>query len=206
MANLSRWRDTWKGLGVEPPSDARYDALIACHREPHRHYHTVRHLEECFARLDDARGSAARVYEIELALWYHDAIYDTHAADNEARSADLAAEAAAEAGVPAAVIARLRDLILATRHDGVPDTQDAALLVDVDLAILGASPERFDEYEAQVGREYAWVPDRIFRTRRREILEGFLARRSIYATEHFRRACEAAARSNLARSIAALTR
>lgn len=204
--NLSRWRDTWIGLGVAPPADAQYHALIACHAEPHRHYHTVQHLEECFARLDEARDGVARVHEIALALWYHDAVYDTRAADNEERSADLAEHVATDAGVPAAIVARIRDHILATRHDGAPQTPEAALVVDVDLAILGAAPARFDDYEAQVRREYAWVPEPIFRTRRREMLEGFLARRDLYVTQHFRRSYEAAARSNLARSVAALSR
>jgi predicted metal-dependent HD superfamily phosphohydrolase len=50
----------------------------------------------------------------------------------------------------------VRDLILATRHDVSPPGGDAALLVDVDLAILGSPAERFDEYERQVRQEYSW--------------------------------------------------
>jgi predicted metal-dependent HD superfamily phosphohydrolase len=99
---------------------------------------------------------------------------------------------------------RVRDHVLATRHDGTAATADATLLVDVDLAIFGASSLRFNEYEAQVRREYAWVPGPLFRDKRREILEGFLARPHLYATMHFRRTLEAAGRANLLRSIAAL--
>lgn len=69
----------------------------------------------------------------------------------------------------------MRDLILATRHDVSPPAGDAALLVDVDLAILGSPAERLDEYERQVRQEYN--------------------------TEHFRSRYEAAARANLTRSI-----
>ena len=72
------------------------------------------------------------------------------------------------------------------------------------LAILAAKPERFDEYERDVRAEYAWVPAPIFRAKRLEILESLLDRDHIYATSHFRRSAESAARANLTRSIANL--
>jgi predicted metal-dependent HD superfamily phosphohydrolase len=78
------------------------------------------------------------------------------------------------------------------------------LLVDIDLSILGAAPERFDEYETQVRAEYRWVPDFMFKPKRREILGEFLARDRIYATPVLRAQLEAHARMNLARSIARL--
>jgi predicted metal-dependent HD superfamily phosphohydrolase len=99
------------------------------------------------------------------------------------------------------VIARVRDLVKATRHDSTPRSRDAALVVDVDLSILGAAPARFDAYERQVREEYAWVPDAVFRPKRRALLEGFLARSSIYSTAFFRERLEAAARANNARSL-----
>jgi predicted metal-dependent HD superfamily phosphohydrolase len=95
----------------------------------------------------------------------------------------------------------VRHLILATRHDGSPPAGDAALLVDVDLAILGSPAERFDEYEQQVRQEYSWVPGFVFKRKRAEILEGFLRRPALYHTEHFRSRYEAVARANLTRSI-----
>jgi hypothetical protein len=98
----------------------------------------------------------------------------------------------------------VHQLILATKHNAAPATLDAALLIDVDLAILGAAPGRFDEYERQVRQEYSWVPGFLVRRKRREILEGFLARPHVYFTDHFRARCEARARANLARSIAQL--
>ena len=85
-----------------------------------------------------------------------------------------------------------------------PLDPDARLLVDIDLAILGAAPERFDEYEVQVRQEYAWVPGPLFRRKRREILQGFLDRPCIYTTEPFRTRFELQARSNLQRSVARL--
>jgi predicted metal-dependent HD superfamily phosphohydrolase len=96
---------------------------------------------------------------------------------------------------------RVRQLILATRHDAAPVSPDAALVVDVDLAILGAPADRFDEYEQQVRQEYAWVPGFLFRRKRRQILEAFLARPYLFHTPSFRTSYEDQARANLERAI-----
>jgi predicted metal-dependent HD superfamily phosphohydrolase len=130
-------------------------------RRPHRHYHTVRHLEECFAQFDLLKEEATRPEEVELALWFHDAIYDPRRSDNEARSAQWAFESLQ--GVSPGTAENVRALVMATRHDALPESNDAQILVDVDLSILGASEERFDEYEAQARAEYAWVPGRKIR-------------------------------------------
>ncbi|MCB0087254.1 MAG: hypothetical protein KDE54_05020, partial [Caldilineaceae bacterium] len=101
-----------------------------------------------------------------------------------------------------ACIGRVKEHILATRHATPPQGQDQALLVDIDLAILGAESERFEEYEAQIRAEYSDVPSPLFRRKRRQILEGFLARSSIYATPELRQRFEERARQNIARAIA----
>ncbi len=94
--------------------------------------------------------------------------------------------------------------MLATRHDAVPESDDARLTVDIDLAILGAPPARFAEYEEQVRREYAWVPQRVFDNARAGILRRFLERPSIYATTLFRERLDSTARSNLEATLARL--
>lgn len=200
MPSLERWRSTWQGLDIGA-SDALYKDLVSRYAEPHRHYHTGRHLDECFVQLDAVPSLAERLHEVELALWFHDAVYAARASDNEAKSAEWARAAIFEAGGSSAVAGRVHDLVLATRHDETPSPGDATLLVDVDLAILGADVARFDEYERQIRQEYAWVPGIIFRKKRRAVLEGFLARPQIYGTAHFRERLERRARENLARSI-----
>jgi predicted metal-dependent HD superfamily phosphohydrolase len=194
---LSRhWTQAWQALGIAPPPGL-FERLIAAYSEPQRHYHDVRHLSECCAHFDAQRAAAVRPAEIVLALFFHDAVYDPRAADNEARSADWARDALHQAGAADETARRVAELIMATRHDGRPADADARLLVDIDLAILGAPPERFAEYEAQIRREYEWVPELLFRRKRREILEQFLARRPIYATAGLRALCEEQARVNL---------
>lgn len=170
-----------------------YDALIARYSEPHRRYHTLEHLEECFAAFDEIADLAAHPADVELAIWFHDAIYDTRRGDNEERSADWARSVCGE---------QVARLVMVTRHEAVAQGADEKVLADVDLWILGAPEKRFDEYETQVREEYGWVPGPIYRRKRREILESFVARPAIYHTDRFIQRYEARARANLARSLA----
>lgn len=201
---LASWRRTWQALGAPHADEALHERLIACWSEPHRHYHTLQHLRECMAHFAEVRSLADRPAEIELAVWFHDAFYDPARNDNEIRSADWARASVLQAGLPPDVAARVHALVMATRHQAVPDVGDAQLLVDVDLAILGADARRFHEYERQVRAEYAHVPEEQFRPGRRRILSGFLARPRIYSTGYFQDTLEQRARQNLNRAIARL--
>ena len=99
---------------------------------------------------------------------------------------------------------RIHALVMVTRHAIPPIGVDAQVLVDADLSILGAPAARFQEYEAQVRLEYAWVPDATFHPARARILEELLGRPHLYSTARFRERYEAQARDNLRRSLAAL--
>jgi len=200
----SRWNDSWRRLGVPAPSQDVFTALIARWAEPHRKYHTLQHLEECLALFASERSLAEHPGEVAIALWFHDAVYDTRRHDNEAASAQWARQVLLDAGADAAVADRLHGLIMATRHSEVPSTPDAKLLVDIDLAILGAEPARFAEYERQIRDEYGFVPQPLFRDKRAQILRGFLQRPAIFATQAFADRFDRRARANLARAIAQL--
>lgn len=204
MTFLDRWNADWADLGTAPPDNRIWAALLARYAEPHRAYHTAQHLEECFAHFDRCRELATHPGEVAIALWFHDAFYDSQASDNEARSAAWAEEVVTAAGGGRDVSARVRDLVLATRHLTPAEPGDPALLVDIDLAILGAEPGRFDEYEAQIRQEYSWVPEGVYRATRARVLAKFLAWPHIYATPWFAKQFEARARANLQRSMARL--
>ncbi|MES2973204.1 MAG: N-methyl-D-aspartate receptor NMDAR2C subunit [Pseudomonadota bacterium] len=198
------WHSAWHALGLPGDNTALRDQLVARYAEPHRKYHTLQHLGECIAMLGRYPGQPDHPGEVEMALWFHDAIYDIGVPGNEERSALWARAELEAAGVSAAVARRLHAMVMATRHDVVPQTADEQLLIDVDLSILGAAPARFDEYEVQVRREYSAVPDGDFQRRRKQILLGFLARPAIYGTAFFSCLLEAQARKNLSASIARL--
>lgn len=202
--DAARWEAAWRTAGAGRVDAALGATLWRRWAEPHRHYHSLLHLCECLALFDEVREHALHEGEVELALWFHDAVYVIGAADNEQRSAQWLADAAREAGLDDSCARRMHALVMATRHDALPTAPDAQLLVDVDLAILGAAPARFDEYEAQIRAEYSSVDAETFAARRAALLERFLARATIYSTPWFIAHREPQARANLVRSIARL--
>lgn len=190
--------------------DALKAELAKLYAAPERHYHNLAHIEALLALAARHRAEIADPEAIEAAIWFHDAIYDSQAKDNETRSAALAAErlgSRLERGQLAKIIA----MIEATATHLVPDLadaaarHDAALLLDMDLSILGAAPPAFDAYEAGVRKEYDWVPEDLWRKGRAGVLQGFLARPHIFHTDAFRAELDNRARANIARSIATLT-
>jgi predicted metal-dependent HD superfamily phosphohydrolase len=201
MPDLDQWKRMWAAFGVSAADEALFQELVDRYSEPHRKYHTMQHLHECFEKLQELRPLAREPQEIELALWFHDAIYDVKRHDNEEKSAQWAQSSIIATGLPAPVGDRVYKLVMVTRHNAVPEAMDEQILVDVDLSILGASPDRFEEYERQVREEYSWVPGPLFRRERRKILEEFLERPSLFQTAQFVAAYEARARGNLKRSL-----
>jgi predicted metal-dependent HD superfamily phosphohydrolase len=202
--DLERWTVLWHRLGAQGDGLAVFNWLAAAYAEPIRAYHTAEHIEDCLAQLDATNALARRADEVEAAIWFHDAVYVPARDDNEEQSAVLAHRALSEAAVPPAVAERIRTLVLATRHATTPNDPDASLLCDIDLSILGRSPEVFDRFERQIRREYAWVPEMTYRSARSKVLGQFLRRPSIYQTIQFRELYEERARANLARLLGEL--
>lgn len=204
MTLAERWAALWTTLQLRMPEEARADRILARYAEPRRAYHTVQHLEECLGWLDEARHAAEEPASVELALWYHDAVYQPGRDDNERASAGLARLHLEQGGAPAQLIEQVTSLIGWTEHITEPPPGDPALIVDIDLAILGAPPPRYAEYERQIRQEYDWVPLPIFRRQRAALLESFLTRHRIYSTPHLHERLEPQARINLAAAIAKL--
>lgn len=196
MTTLHRWNHLWSQFGSSPPQRL-FDEIVARYSEKHRHYHTLRHLDECLRHLDDVLPLAIHAPEIELALWFHDAVYDSHRHDNEALSAAWARSSATASALPSESCDRIYDLIQVTGSHSLPKTADEALLIDIDLSILGALPDRFEEYEQGIRDEYRWVPDAIFKVKRRSVLDKFLQRKTIFHTQYFIERYERQARINL---------
>jgi len=199
-ALAERFAALWKAAQLRDAAPV-FAQLEAAYREPSRAYHNLAHIEHMLVEFSAQRALAEWPEAVELAIWFHDAVYDSRAKDNEARSASLAHDALVNAGINMRLCSAVELLILATRHLHPPHTRDEQLLVDCDLAILGQSPDRFDAYETAIRSEYDWVPDADFRTGRTKVLEQFQARNAIYSLPAFRNRYEAAARSNLTRSL-----
>jgi len=189
-----------------PGADAVFADLVRHYREPRRAYHNTTHLRDVLAAIDRLAALPDEPRTVRLAAWFHDVIYDPQAQDNEERSAAYATAALGPHGIPAATLRRISDLILLTKTHAVESStdRDASVLLDADLAILGAAPAQYDAYARAIRQEYAWVPDEAYRSGRRAVLERFLQRPRLYHTALLFAEREAAARANLRREIAAL--
>lgn len=183
--------------------------LSALYRKPGRHYHGLHHINALLALHASYSSLMADPAAIEAAIWFHDAVYDSRATDNEARSAALAHEKLAGLASDSR-IEHIVAMIEATATHQIPvmssdeARQDAALFLDMDLAILGAEPDVFSAYEANVRCEYDWVDAPAWHAGRKAVLQRFLDRKAIFHTEIFRARFEQAARENITRSLAEL--
>lgn len=201
--NRDRWHRLMAAFAL-PETNEWFDRLLDAYSQKHRYYHTVTHIDHCLSEFDAASELAHEPAEVELALWFHDAIYDPLSANNEAKSAHWACELLDRGGINSERVERVRAHILATRHEAPAELDDSKLVVDIDLSILGVDEAAYASFEANVRQEYRWVPGPLFRSKRAEILASFLARPTIYSTIPFQDRYEAPARRNLAAAIAAL--
>ena len=213
------WAAAWSSFGRPAPAGLQAELMTAW-SEPQRHYHDQRHLRECLALWSRWRGQSLRAGEVAIALWFHDAIYDPQAPGagrNELNSAAWAARSLVRAGADSDTAQRVHDLVMAThvragrtlttQHDApavLGSSPDAQLLVDIDLSILGSPAERFERYDQDVRREYAWVPGFRYQEARAQVLQSFLDRPRLYHGEHAVALLEAQARINLAAALSRL--
>ncbi|KIF00896.1 hypothetical protein PL81_38585, partial [Streptomyces sp. RSD-27] len=195
------------GAGRDPAPYA--DRLLAAWAEPQRRYHTTAHLADVLARLDVLAGHAADPAAVELAAWFHDAVYRPDRSENEERSAALAERALPELGIAPARPAEVARLVrLTVTHDPAPGDTNGEALCDADLAVLAGHPDdpgAYAAYAAAVRAEYAFVPDEAFRTGRAGVLRQLLGLPRLFRTPYGTAHWEAPARRNLAAELAALT-
>jgi predicted metal-dependent HD superfamily phosphohydrolase len=190
-----------------------FERLLARHREPHRHYHTVKHLAYVLAMADEltVQVPVSDPRRVRLALFFHDAVYEPGAATNEADSAALARRELGDMGLDADVVDATADLIVQTAHEadpGDPDAglvmdADAAVVMDADLAVLAAEPAVYAAYVAGVRAEYGHLGPAEWTDGRAAVLRRFLARPSIFHTVPMR-AREPRARANLSAELVTL--
>ncbi len=180
-----------------PALEAVAAELVARWSQPHRHYHDLAHLAFCLDE-DGVEGSPV----VALAAWGHDAVYDPRSPANEERSALLLAGLLTRCGVPQAVVARAMDLVRMTAGHRVRDAE-AEILADADLAVLARPWPDYLSYVDAVRREYAHVPEPLWRTGRSAVLTGLLDLPTLFHRHPER---EPAARANIRRELAALSR
>lgn len=173
-----------------------FNKLIAAYSQKQRAYHTIQHLYECLVLVETIRSELNDSNAVALALWFHDAVYDPQAKDNELKSAELFEQYLAQ-DLQIDHIQKIKRWIAATQKHEPTEELDLQFLLDIDLAILAASAERFVEYEQQIQQEYAWVDPDVYSIKRKEVLAHFYQTESLYQTEYFQQNFEQKAKQNL---------
>lgn len=200
----AEWRTDMAAVGADQNrATTAFKKLLDRHREPHRRYHGLTHLEALFGLLRDYAPAIAHGSPARLAVWWHDAVYEPKAIDNEQQSANLARSDLSLLGAGADLIEPTADLILKTKNhwESGPAGEAGDAFLDADIAILGAPSPTYDLYAAGVREEYAWAPNDLFRKGRGAFLRGALQRQRYFRTDVFEAAFGAQARVNLSREL-----
>lgn len=200
---LHAWRDALPPSAPVAAVSRVGDDLLARWTEPHRHYHTVDHLQAVLAIIDDNAGGAVDLMAVKLAAWFHDAVYDPTRVDNEEASALLAESVLAELRVSLAQVSEIARLVrLTATHDPLPGDRNGGLLMDADLAILAAPPETYRAYTVAIRREYAHLDDAVFAGGRAGVLSNLLSLPRLFHTPVLRDRWEDLARYNVTTELA----
>jgi predicted metal-dependent HD superfamily phosphohydrolase len=187
-------------VGAQGDCGPAFERLCAAYAESHRHYHMLEHIQNCLAWLDWSWAKAEHADEVLLAIWYHDAVYNPLAHDNEAKSAAIARRDLASVAVAEEVIVRIEALVMATREHGSVKG-DAALLTDIDLSILGAEPPDFERFERDVRSEYASFDAPVYARGRAAVLKKLASRMPMYSTPMLQAELGDQARRNLEAAV-----
>lgn len=189
------WFELYQHYHFSEPQKV-FNKLIAAYSEKQRAYHTLQHLYECLVLVESIRADLNDADAVALALWFHDAVYDPQAKDNELKSAELFEQYLAQ-DLSFDIVQKIKRWILVTQKHEATNELDLQFLLDIDLAILAASPERFTEYEQQIQQEYAWVDPDVYSIKRKQVLAHFYQTEPLYQTEYFQQRLEQRAKSNL---------
>ena len=198
-------RSAWLAhAGSGRAADAALDSLVSRYTEPPRRYHGLSHLERVVTDTLALLGQhpVPDPSAVVLAAYFHDAVYTPTSATNEADSATLARRVLAELGHSPDRIDEVARLVRATA-DHQADDPAAAVLLDADLAVLGAGPAAYETYVRGVRAEYAHVDEAGWRAGRPVVLRRLLALERIYRTTTFA-AREPRARANLGAELSGL--
>ena len=177
-----------------------FNTLEQRYSEPHRCYHTPEHIEHCLRQHDLASDLMDEPDAVEMAIWFHDVIYNVPTDDNELLSAELFKQLAGDDANPD-FCNTVYDMILATQHRHEPNSNDDKILVDVDLSSFGLPWEEMRRDSENVRREFPNTSDAEFYASHNRFMRALLDRPTFFATEFFRDRYESQARANIARLL-----
>src|SRR3989338_7601511 len=194
-SNEQKFVDLWKRTNSKKNPKPVYDMIEYSYSG--REYHNLIHIDNCLNEFKCCSQLLEDQNQVEMAIWFHDIIYDTKAKDNEEKSGSLTmALLWWENQLDYSFVKGVESLILATKHIEPPKTTDAKYLVDIDLSIFGTDQNKYNQYRDNIRKEYSWVPDDVFKEKRVKVLNNFIAKPSIFCTDLFKQKYEDKARVN----------
>lgn len=197
----NKFEKLWHQIGAQSDPGPEFDFLCKSYTQPGRYYHNLNHIEACLKDFRDVSDITDTPELVELAIWYHDVVYDVNRSDNEQKSAEIAAEVCLRGNLSGDFAQQVFDLILATKHDRAAASVNEKMIIDADLAILGKPAAEYDIYEKAIRKEYAHVPDADFRNGRSAVLSSFLEKPAIYSLEFFLAKYQDQAMENIQKAI-----
>lgn len=199
----SSWFNLLKQLHADPNlGESIFVNLIEAYSSTARHYHNLYHLQHILNSLAEVRESIVNFSALGLCAWFHDYIYDPQAVDNEMESAIAAERILSRLRINFDTVRLVQQIILSTRkHEPFLEETDNLIFLDVDLSILGTSPDRYLAYSQAIRQEYGHLSDRDYQESRKQVLSQFLARERIYYTDYFYQRLESTARRNIQTEI-----
>lgn len=202
LTRLPRFAALWQRNlldGARDDGHAIYRRLVDGYSEPHRHYHTLAHIEQCLQLFDRCSAQVGDADALEFALWFHDVILEPGNSDNEARSAELYLELSD--GVQREHLREaVHGMIMATLHNGSSlDHDDAIYMVDIDLSSFGLPWDEFLRDSVNLRAESSRLGDEEYYLNQTAFQRSLLARPRFYLSDFFYQRFEQQARANLER-------
>ncbi len=177
--------------------DALWTELEKSYTTKNRYYHNLNHLEYMLDKAFRYQEKLGDQDTVLFSIFYHDIVYDTKRRDNEQESADIAQDRLTKLSIPTDKIAKCQIQIIATKYHECKGDNDTKYLLDFDLAILGDTPENYENYTKKIRKEYSIFPDFLYKRGRKKVLQHFLNMNSIFKTPEFIEKYETQARKNL---------
>lgn len=200
LSNLeSIWQELFLPFQVEPTLRKKlFLELVAAYSRSDRYYHNLIHIQHILSIASMLESFAENFPAIKMAAWFHDAIYDSQANNNEEKSAEYADDSLKKINIPTATINLVVRMILNTKnHATTLDDIDSQILLDADLSILASETSEYKTYAQAIRLEYSWVADAEYRIGRKRVLQSFLQRDRIYFTDQAFQMLELKARKNI---------
>lgn len=195
----ANWETLFQPFQVEPELKQKvFIDLVSAYSDVNRFYHNLEHVEKLVKTIEQMKSLSLNYISVQLAAWFHDVIYDPKTQDNEEKSAEYAESTLNRLKIPQIIIDRVKYLILTTKnHQALPSDIDSQILLDADLAILGATEWEYQAYAQAIRQEYSWMSDVDYQIGRQQVLYNFLQRERLYLTNYAYTNLEKQARHNL---------